>query len=101
MVSASLPVHDGSKFTWHGETGCVDASDLALACTRQSMCSRVWDDACDVGFWVLSPKTGKKVLFTFEAEAKSPDGETMSWLFRAYDPTANMVSNITITIYND
>lgn len=101
MVSASVPVHDGSKFTWYGKAGCIDVSDLALQCGQQSMCSRIWDDACDVGFWMLSPKTGKKVLFMFEAEAKSPDGETSAWLFRAYDPTAYVTSDVTVTIYND
>lgn len=46
-------------FTWTGLTGVAEHSSLP-----EHLVSRVYDDACDFGFLVQSPQTGRVVLFT-------------------------------------
>jgi hypothetical protein len=60
-INPNLPVHDGSKFTWHNGHGSIERSDF----NGRQLMSRVYDDACDEGFYIVSHKTGKKVLFTY------------------------------------
>lgn len=81
MMMKDVPVHDGDKISWvtSEKRGWIDASDLA-----RPMCGRIYDDACDVGFKVRSPRTGAVKLFvlvrTFD------DGEDVTaWHFVAAD----------------
>jgi hypothetical protein len=67
----NLPVHDGSKLTWYAtvKRGVVEASTLGRNHT-----GRVWPDACDTGFNVVSHRTGEKKLFVyFGALSRSRD----------------------------
>ncbi len=89
----SVPVHAGSMFEWHDHEGVADASDF-----KNEISGRVWQDACDVGFWVKSHRTGKERLFLFEAERRDNDGENMASIYvsrRAGEPT------LTIVVFND
>ncbi len=49
---------------------------------------RVWGDACDAGFVLVSEKTGAKVVFTFNHADLNDEGETVGWYFKA-EPLIN------------
>jgi hypothetical protein len=91
-----IPVHDGKLFTWHRNqfSGTTEASTLGGQMSR-----RVWDDAVDVGFYVTSPRTGRKVLFTLISvnhDAGGLGGEITSWTYKSHGFNTTM----TITIFN-
>lgn len=73
-----VPVHSAGLFTWKGQTGTCEASDF----NPTVMCSRVYDDACDVGFFARSPRTGRSLLFVFDhQEWDRATGEITAWIF--------------------
>lgn len=90
-VNSSLPIHDGSKFTWKDGHGCIEASDLGRGYT-----GRVWQDACDVGFIVRSHKTGAEKLFVYAGGLSSSGDVSDVYGFR-YDSD----DGIHITVFND
>lgn len=83
-----VPVHCARKFTWDLRTGIAEASDF----TR--LCGRVYNDAADVGFEVLSPRTGQKVLFTLASDVRDNEGEILKTRYTSS-------SGLTIEIFND
>jgi hypothetical protein len=44
MAKLNIPEYNGRKFTWSGNRGIVDASDLGIPAGKQPG-ERVWDDA--------------------------------------------------------
>jgi hypothetical protein len=92
-----LDIHFGQEFTWSHRLGnwhgVADASDLGFKCGQMPY-KQVFDDACDVGFEVYSPRTGVTKLFTLVRE-NTNDWDLLSWDFISED------NNFTIRIYND
>jgi hypothetical protein len=66
MKKANFPIprYNGSRFTWSGRQGFVDASDLGLP-PGVGPGQRVWADACDVGFIIQGKREDK--LFVLDA----------------------------------
>ncbi len=83
-----VPVHDGKKFYWCQGIGSADTSDLYPVVSR-----RVYADACDIGFYVRSHRTGHVVLFTHTKTTKRGD-EVISWTYQS-------AAGVRIVIYND
>ena len=92
-VSPSCPVHRGNMFTWNGDAGVVDASDLGPFGHRWY--DRVYDDACDLGFVVVSHRTGARVLFIFDDSFAL---EHNTWRFNGRTRDGR---ELTITVFND
>jgi len=84
----NVPVHDGRKFTWNGKVGSAEVSDFNPA----TLAGRLFGDACDVGFYVVSPRTGRKVLF-FEVGVDRRDGEVTSYRYESNDGFRVIVFN--------
>ena len=80
MVNKNLVTHDGSLFTWLGNEGSIEVSDLG----KLQFYGQVFDDAADVGFFIRSHRTGTKKLFIGHAEFFA--GELTHWTFTEYDP---------------
>lgn len=59
--------------------------------------SQAFDDAADVGFRMVSAKTGKSVLFTLTNTIEDNDGDVSAWEFESYrlDPPCTAI------IFND
>jgi hypothetical protein len=95
MSRLHLPVHDASIFSWNGNTGVAEMSDLEAPGDAQ-----VWDDSCDVGFILKSPKTGTEVLFTFVSEVKDAEGEVQAWIYQN-TPVTSEVGLLKVHILND
>ena len=90
----TVPVYPGELFTWSANVGCCEASDLSRA--GGPMFTRVYEDACDVGCWIVSPRTGVRKLFTLSREVLSPDGdETLYWVL------TSGLGAFTVTVFND
>lgn len=86
----TLPVHDGSKFDWHAQTGVTEASTLG-----PRFSGRVWSDSSDLGFVVRSHRTGRKVLFTLESvEHDKLSGDVLCGVYRSAD-------GVVVRVYND
>jgi hypothetical protein len=90
-----LPIKtfSSSLFTWHGGVGYAEISDLKGVVADSVMC-RVFDDAIDVGFNVLSEKTGDTKLFTLVKADRDDDGDVTAFRLESED-------GIKITIFND
>ena len=69
---------DASRFNWSDKVPAAEASELGFRL------SRVYDDACDLGVLVVSPRTGAEAVFYLASE--DTDGEDVyGWRLR---PTA-------------
>lgn len=93
---SGVPTHDGMKFTWDCGQGATFASDLGL---RPHM-SRVWDDACDEGFWMVSHRSGERRLFVLTKAECNADNEVVAWHFQALKSDCNG-RPIRVVIFND
>lgn len=86
----NVPAFDGSKFNWTDRHGCADVSDF-----RGPLVGRLYADACDVGFVVISSRTGRKVVFTQTGgPGEDTDGEVGSLEFSSPE-------GFRVTVFND
>lgn len=65
------PVHSASKFTWKNGVGVAEASDLRPV----PLFGRLFNDACDLGFRLLNPATGRCEPFYLSHEDTDGSGE--------------------------
>lgn len=91
-VLRAIPVHRGSLFMWYHKSGAADVSMIHYSCGGQ-IYSRIYDDACDMGFYIESHRTGQRVLFTLTKVQKDREGEIMFWEFKSRD-------GIEVTLFN-
>jgi len=91
--NSHLTVIDGRTFTWAGECGTCNASDIMGGLLHQ----RIWDDSCDVGFFVKSHKTGRQVLFTHTKDVHEAEGDLIKSVYTSYGSDRE----IRLYIYND
>lgn len=59
---------------------------------------RIWDDACDVGCFILSHLSGNVEAFYLSHTMTNGEGEVQGWEFRPVNTLANVQS---VTIFND
>jgi hypothetical protein len=74
---------------------------LIIDCYRSldpSDYSKVWNDSADVGFRMVSEKTGEKLIFTFDKLDKSADEVHGCW-FKAFSKTH--LKELKVLIIND
>lgn len=81
------------RFTWvpSENTLVAEMSDLPEF-------GRVWDDACDVGYTVVSSRTGKEIVYAVHHEEKQ-DGDLVSWILKPAE--RSFLDLPTLTVYND
>lgn len=60
---------------------------------KSRICGRVYEDACDVGFNVVSPRTGVTMLFTLTGEEKDSEGGLLADIYTS--------GEFKITLLND
>ncbi len=96
----NIPKLPTSKFTYIKEnrTFVTEASDIHGFDPR-----RIYDDACDIGFYMVSDKTGKKILFVEEGPDYNDDNELICWNFSAHCINENPenLHDLVVRIYND
>jgi hypothetical protein len=86
--------YDAGQFTWGNLHGIADASELGKAPGVPPF-SRVWDDACDVGFVVQG--CSRAVVFTLTKEERDADGDVRGWWFASH----GVVPEVKVLIAND
>lgn len=97
MQTSSLPVHDGSLFSWgckhddkaggsyvSGVDGSVDVSSLG---------NTPWTNGGM--FCIRSHRTGKTLTFKALDTVRNAEGEINSWLFSSWD------EKVMVAIFND
>lgn len=64
-----VPVHPGSKFCWNAQEkiGFIDVSDFEPDVKWYDL---LYHDVWDIGFYVVSHKTGVKKLFAYAGERR-------------------------------
>jgi hypothetical protein len=93
-MKLEIPIYSSDMFSWENGCGVAERSDFtALAGKFGPLYSRVYDDACDVGFNVESERTGKLMTFFPVWDEDGYDGEME--VFTDQD------RKFTITILND
>jgi hypothetical protein len=91
-------------FTFSKTSGnlVAEASDLP---EQFNFLGPIYDDAADAGFYLVSEKTGDKLLFSFTHGDLSPEGEVNGWWFSVVSsPLSEKKSNlknIKLLIIND
>ena len=74
----NIPVYTSDQFIWNEGRGIAAASDLIGPLPKVGnlwVGSRLFDGAVDVGFYVVSCRTGVKMLFTHVHDEDGYDGE--------------------------
>jgi len=66
---------------------------------RSFKLGRVYDDACDEGFTIVSKKTGKSAVFALETTIRDDSGEDIgAWVFSCVTPG---LTQLQAMIFND
>jgi len=87
-----IPCYPERLFTKLDTTYCAESSDLQKFPTP--IAAFVWDDSCDVGFWMQTERGSE--LFTLVDAVESKDGETSYWVFLSANDNKTCC-----TIFND
>mgnify|MGYP003609045446 CR=1 FL=1 len=91
QMNSNVPTHSAKLFTWNGNEGSIEES--ALPSHYYDM-YEYYDGGKNMSFYVHSPKTNVKKLFTHVYDHYNEDGDLVHSLWKADD-------KFTIIIYND
>lgn len=83
-----------SKFSFKNNTFITEASDLG----RGLFLGRVYNDACDEGFTIVSEKTGKGAVFALYNHDEDGEGDLVAWIFKCVTPG---LTHLKAVIFND
>lgn len=81
-------------------------SELSMFSSSKIL-SKIYDDACDIGFWILNSKTGNKTLWVLTKEIRSVEGDLMYLEFKPVQGRSSLLKHQdhangwTMTIFND
>lgn len=91
-----LPIHNATLFTWDKNKG-VGTSD-ASNFIGKSMFSLMYNDACDVGCYIYSKRTGAyKPFILLCTQVDETEREILGWEFESMDDGGKF----TVKIFND
>lgn len=74
-----------SRFTYDKATKSFIAEDSDFGGKGHPV-GRVYDDACDEGFTIVSERTGKEVVFALHMVHKDADGDLTKWEYHSVTP---------------
>lgn len=74
------------------------AIEDSMLCHSKIIPSRVWNDACDVGYTLVSHRTGKEVAMAMDDVLRDADGDIQAWVYKSVWPKG---MDIKLTVYND
>lgn len=94
MILKPSPI-SSDNFSFRNLTFTAESSELP----RSFNLGRVYDDACDEGFTIVSERTGRSAVFALEKSIMDPSGEdVLGWEFVCVTPN---LRNLKTVIYND
>ena len=91
MILNPAPI-SSTRFTFKGNTFSAEASEL-----QGFKLGRVYDDACDEGFSIVSERTGKSAVFA-AADEIIHNEELSGWEFKCVTPG---LTHLKAVIFND
>lgn len=93
------------QFNRGTEVFTADASDFGPGAFQAIFTEqgRVYNDSCDVGFTLVSSKTGKKIIFVLAHTENDRDGDTQYWEFTpAVGPAIAFTHiDLRVRVFND
>lgn len=95
-------VFPADRFDWDTVNPSCFASDLAAL--RDGYFGPIYDDACDLGFVLVSPKTGNHTWWYVEDEHTDREGDVTHWTLKATPETVRKFPKLgayTLTVFND
>jgi hypothetical protein len=94
-MKLATPYISTKRLTWHAadKTLCCEASELTCGPTR------AWDDSCDVGFTVVSSRTGLEIQ-TVLSHTERRDGDVLWEDFTPIDKSQRALLS-RLRIFND
>ena len=98
--------HNANKFDWADKNTSIESSDLiGPLASGNHLYGRLYDDACDVGFILVNPKTENETAWFLSKTIMTPDGEdVVGWEFKpitAHVRAFPKLDGRTITVWND
>jgi hypothetical protein len=110
MAIVCSTYHSTRDLHWDKETRCFSAEMSTLQRGLMTPTDgRVYDDACDVGFILISHKTGDAMLFVLDHEDMNGD-EVAGYVYKATQfagpsgkwlPVSSYMTDITALLIND
>lgn len=91
-----LTTLNSSLFTYRKKLFVIEASDLYGFDINR----RIYDDAVDVGFEMVSERTGAKMVFCFSKIIKDVEGEIVAFEYVPADYNL-MIKGIKVHVLND
>lgn len=82
-------------FHFNRSTSTFSAEESTLRANGFRGFGRVFDDACDIGFTMVSIRTGREVVFAQAGEDRDREGDLRFWTFKSLDGV------YTATVFND
>ena len=91
--------HSTQLFGWHKDSNVLSAfaSDLDHG-GRSRLYDRIYNDALDVGFTLVSHKTGTEVLCYLDKIERDKEGDVVAYHFKAVN---SKKYTWTVTVWND
>lgn len=83
-----------SKFSFKNAVFSAEASDFG----RSFDLGRVYDDAYDEGFTIVSERTGKPAVFALYNHDEDLEGDVTAWIFKCVTPG---LTHLKAVIFND
>ena len=62
---------------------------------------KLYDDAADEGFTLVSHKTGAEVMYYYVDAAVNDEGEVTEWIFKEAEVRGKENHNTQVTVFND
>ncbi len=100
MAVICLLRYSTKLFHWDKETRTLtaEASDLERF---EQIFDRIWDDAADEGFTLVSHHTGRQVTFVITVTEYTPDRDIAGWWLKPVRIGARDVQDIRVHVIND
>lgn len=93
-MKLNIPELNSNLFDYNGDgVFLAEASELP-----SNFIARVYDDACDVGFEMVSAKTGNKALFLLDDIVEDAEGDLLCWNLVCAD---KKLGDLKAVIFND
>lgn len=104
-MQLSLTAIPSSYFVYYSQDREFSQEISSLPGKGADIFQRIFDDACDVGFAIVSAKTGAERIFSLSKEIvrrHADEQEVEGWEFTEMGPMGRAVENpIKVTIHND
>jgi hypothetical protein len=91
MISSKAFSFDKSNLTFY-----ADVSEVTIG--HGLRLERIYPDACDAGFTMMSEKTGRTCRFVEVAEERDAEGDVILWRFDAVDKIGK---GCRVVLFND